>query len=89
MRCDSSQDRELRPEEMDGTLLFFSAIQRLLSCRADTSSFLRAEGGLQGVRQGQRRLHRVQRFGELHEDDGVHAHGDGADRTEPADQHEP
>lgn len=66
-----------------------SVIHRLPSPHTDAFPFLRAEGGLQGVRQRQRRLHRMQGFGELHEDDGVHAHGDGADRAEPADQHEP
>lgn len=49
----------------------------------------RAARGLQGVRQRQGRLHRLQRPGKLHEDHGLHAHRDGVDRTEPADQHEP
>lgn len=48
----------------------------------------RAAGRLQRVRQGQGRFHQLQGPGQLHEDHGLHAHGDGADRAEPADQHE-
>lgn len=49
----------------------------------------RAAWSLYRVRQRQGRFHNLQRPRQPDEDHGLHANGNGADRTEPEHQHEP